>query len=137
MVVVFASILKVKGSNLISGVCMVNNGKLTKYSFIQFPKVGAQVPISIKDLIATSWILFRFINSHKLILCSGLLKAYTLMKPISPHGNQLIFKILTSFPPKVKQLDINHAHLRSIKMQVPFLPSCPCCNSNEYPSFAS
>jgi len=34
MVGVFISILKVKGSNLTSGVRMVNNGKLTKYSSI-------------------------------------------------------------------------------------------------------
>jgi hypothetical protein len=35
MVGVFASILKVKGSNFMSGVaCDVNNGKLTEYSFI-------------------------------------------------------------------------------------------------------
>jgi hypothetical protein len=32
MVGVFASILKVKGSNFTSGVCMINNGKLTEYS---------------------------------------------------------------------------------------------------------
>jgi hypothetical protein len=31
MVKVFASILKVKSSNLTNGVFMVNNGKLTKY----------------------------------------------------------------------------------------------------------
>jgi hypothetical protein len=31
MVGVFASILKVKDSNLTSGVCMVNSGKLTEY----------------------------------------------------------------------------------------------------------
>jgi hypothetical protein len=31
MVGVFVSILKVKGSNVASGVCMVNNCKLTKY----------------------------------------------------------------------------------------------------------
>jgi hypothetical protein len=34
MVGVFASILKVKGSNLTSDVCIVNNDKLTKYFFI-------------------------------------------------------------------------------------------------------
>ncbi len=32
MINVFISILKVKGSNLTSGVCVVDNGKLTKYS---------------------------------------------------------------------------------------------------------
>jgi hypothetical protein len=31
MVGVFASILKVKGSNVTSGVCVVNSGRLTKY----------------------------------------------------------------------------------------------------------
>jgi len=31
MVGVFASIAKVKGSNLTNGVCAVNNGKLTEY----------------------------------------------------------------------------------------------------------
>jgi hypothetical protein len=31
MVEVFASILNIKGSNLINGVFVVNNGKLTKY----------------------------------------------------------------------------------------------------------
>jgi hypothetical protein len=31
MVKVFISILKVKGSNFTSGVCVVNNNKLTKY----------------------------------------------------------------------------------------------------------
>jgi len=40
MVRVFASILKVKGSNFTSGVCVVNNGKLIEYSFFQFPRVG-------------------------------------------------------------------------------------------------
>jgi hypothetical protein len=34
MVGVFASILKVKGSNLTSGACVVNNGKLIKYILI-------------------------------------------------------------------------------------------------------
>ncbi len=34
MVRVFASILKVKGSNFKNGVCMVNNGKVTKYFLI-------------------------------------------------------------------------------------------------------
>jgi len=34
MVGVFASILKVKGSNLTSSVCMDNNGKLTEWVFI-------------------------------------------------------------------------------------------------------
>jgi hypothetical protein len=34
MVGVFISILKVKGSNFSSGVCVVNNGKSTKYFFI-------------------------------------------------------------------------------------------------------
>jgi hypothetical protein len=34
MVRVFAFILKVKGSNLTSGVCMINIGKLTKYFHI-------------------------------------------------------------------------------------------------------
>ncbi len=29
---VFASILKVNGSNLTSGVCVINNGKLIEYS---------------------------------------------------------------------------------------------------------
>ncbi len=32
MVRVFAFILKDKGSNFTSGVCVVNNGKLTEYS---------------------------------------------------------------------------------------------------------
>jgi hypothetical protein len=32
MVGVFIFILKAKGSNFISDVCVVNNGKLTKYS---------------------------------------------------------------------------------------------------------
>jgi hypothetical protein len=34
MVRVFAFILKVKGSNFMNGVCMVNNGKLIEYSFV-------------------------------------------------------------------------------------------------------
>jgi len=34
MVKVFASIVKVKGSNFTSGVCMFNNGKLIKHSHI-------------------------------------------------------------------------------------------------------
>jgi hypothetical protein len=34
MVGVLASILKVKGSNFTSGVCVINNGRLIKYSFI-------------------------------------------------------------------------------------------------------
>jgi hypothetical protein len=34
MVGVFASILKVKGSNFTSGVCMVNNVKLIEYPHI-------------------------------------------------------------------------------------------------------
>jgi hypothetical protein len=34
MVKVFTFILKVKGSNLTSGVCMVNNGKLIVYFLI-------------------------------------------------------------------------------------------------------
>jgi hypothetical protein len=34
MVGMFAFILKVKGSNLTSGVCMINNGKLIKYSHV-------------------------------------------------------------------------------------------------------
>jgi hypothetical protein len=34
MVRLFVIILKVKGSNLTSGVCMVNNGKLIEYSLI-------------------------------------------------------------------------------------------------------
>jgi hypothetical protein len=34
MVRMFASILEVKGSNLTSGVCMINNGKLTEYSLM-------------------------------------------------------------------------------------------------------
>jgi len=34
MVRVFVSILKVNGSNLINGVFVVNNGKLTKYSLM-------------------------------------------------------------------------------------------------------
>jgi len=37
MVQIFASILDVKGSNLTSGVCMINSGKLTKYSFMLIP----------------------------------------------------------------------------------------------------
>jgi hypothetical protein len=41
MVGVFVSILKVKGSNFTSGVCVVNNGKLIKYSHVYFLKVGA------------------------------------------------------------------------------------------------
>jgi hypothetical protein len=36
MVGVFAFILKVKGSNLTSGVFVVNNGKLIEYSLIWF-----------------------------------------------------------------------------------------------------
>jgi hypothetical protein len=40
MVGVFDSILKVKGSNLTSGVCIVNSGKLIEYFSIQFLKVG-------------------------------------------------------------------------------------------------
>jgi hypothetical protein len=34
MVGVFASILKVKGSNFTNGVFVANNGKLTEYSFM-------------------------------------------------------------------------------------------------------
>jgi len=41
MVGMFASILKVKGSNFTSVVCMVNNGRLTKYSSIYFFSVNA------------------------------------------------------------------------------------------------
>jgi hypothetical protein len=36
MVRVFASILKVKASNFMGGVVMVNNGMLTEYSPIEF-----------------------------------------------------------------------------------------------------
>jgi hypothetical protein len=71
------------------------------------------VPISTKDLIASSWILFRFINSHKLTLSIGSLKAYALMKPISPIDNQFNFKILKIITFKGP---INHAHLGSITM---------------------
>jgi hypothetical protein len=39
MVGVFVSILKVNESNFTSDVCVVNNGKLTKYFPIWFPKV--------------------------------------------------------------------------------------------------
>jgi hypothetical protein len=38
MVGMFASILKIKGSNLMNGVGVVNNGQLTEYSLIQFPR---------------------------------------------------------------------------------------------------
>jgi hypothetical protein len=41
MVGVFASILKVKGSNLTNGVFMINSGKLIEYFPIIFLKVGA------------------------------------------------------------------------------------------------
>jgi hypothetical protein len=41
MVGVWTYILKVKGSNLTSGVCVVNNGRLTQYSFN--PLMGAHV----------------------------------------------------------------------------------------------
>jgi hypothetical protein len=34
MIGLFAFILKVKGSNFINGVCVVNNDKLIKYSLI-------------------------------------------------------------------------------------------------------
>jgi hypothetical protein len=44
MVRVCASILKVKGSNLTNGVCMVNNDKLIGYSYLI--KSLAQVPRS-------------------------------------------------------------------------------------------
>jgi len=36
MVRVFASIPKVKGSNLVGGLCVVNNGMLIEYSPIKF-----------------------------------------------------------------------------------------------------
>jgi hypothetical protein len=41
MVRVLASILKVKGSNFINGVFMVNNGKLIEYFLMEFLKMGA------------------------------------------------------------------------------------------------
>jgi hypothetical protein len=34
MIGVFASILEIKGSNLKNDLCVVNNGMLTKYSFM-------------------------------------------------------------------------------------------------------
>jgi hypothetical protein len=43
MVRVFASIPKVKGSNLMSGVVCGNNGMLTKYFPIEFSIIGALV----------------------------------------------------------------------------------------------
>jgi hypothetical protein len=41
VVEVFTFILKIKGSNLTSGVCVVNNDKLIEYFSISFLKVGA------------------------------------------------------------------------------------------------
>jgi hypothetical protein len=41
MVKVFASILKVKGSNFTSGVCVVNNDKLIEYSRISVFRIDA------------------------------------------------------------------------------------------------
>jgi hypothetical protein len=41
MVKVFASNPKVKRSNLIGGVVVVNNGMLIEYSPMKFPRIGA------------------------------------------------------------------------------------------------